>query len=252
VWEHEPVADFLRKEQAMDRETGRLRVWLRSNLKLVAVSAITAAAASAAVAIATVPDSNGVIHTCYLFEASPAGSVPKPGGPNLRVIDPSVAGAGQSCAAGTELPLDFNQAGAPGPVGPPGPAGGGGGQGGAEECERAAVGHVKLSSAVQFDACVIRQVKIGAKSAAVGGPNGPSTEYEVTKLIDGVSQKLFKATNEGTIFSSAKIQVYSPGTTNVVQNLSLSSAAVSTLWLGKGLKKPTETLMIVAVPKKGV
>jgi hypothetical protein len=232
----------------MDRVRGRTRAWLSSNLKLVAVSSITAIAASAAVAIATVPDGSGVIHSCY--NVTPGG-VPAVE-PNLRIIDPSVAGAGQSCDAASELPLNFNQAGAPGPVGPPGPAGGGGGQGGAEECERAAVGHVKLSSAVQFDACVIRQVKIGAKSAAVGGPNGPSTEYEVTKLIDGVSQKLFKATNEGTIFSSAKIRVYSPGTTNVVQSLSLSSAAVSTLWLGKGLKKPTETLTIVAVPKKGV
>jgi hypothetical protein len=113
----------------MDGVRGHLRGWLSGNLKLVTMSAVSALAASAAVAIATVPDSGGVIHSCYKI--------------------------------------------APG----------------ANECATA-VGHVKLSAALQFDACVIRQVKIGARSAAVGGPSGPSTQFEVTKLTDGVSAKL--------------------------------------------------------------
>src|SRR5262245_24711398 len=117
-----PGRPNLRKEQEMDGVRGRLRAWLSGNFKLVAVAATSALAASAAVAIATVPDSGGTIHACY--EVQPGGSVPKIGGPNLRIIDPSVAGAGQSCDPAGELPLNFNQQGLqgyPGPTGLEGP-----------------------------------------------------------------------------------------------------------------------------------
>ncbi len=98
-------------------ETDRVRRWLGSHLKLVLLTGIVALGVPAALAFATVPDSNGVIHTCY--EVSAASGLPKAPGPNWRVIDPSA----QSCDPGTEKPLSVNQQG---PAGPPGPLRAGG------------------------------------------------------------------------------------------------------------------------------
>src|SRR5262245_40585133 len=156
----------------MDGVRGRLRSWLSGNLKLVAVSAITAIGASAAVAIATVPDNSGVIHTCYQIVHPPAGGTFPKNGPeaNWRVIDPDApagVGAGTSCDPASELPLNFGQAGPvgpPGPPGAPGPVGAGGGRGASGEGCSDAVGHFKLNSTLQSDVCVLKQVKIGAKS----------------------------------------------------------------------------------------
>ncbi|HTX30175.1 MAG TPA: type VI secretion system tube protein Hcp [Solirubrobacteraceae bacterium] len=90
---------------------------------------------AAAVAVATVPDSSGVIHGCYSVTTGAAKTaVPSTGGPNLTVIDPS---AGETCdtttsasgAPPTQRELDWNisgpqgapgQPGTPGPQGPPG------------------------------------------------------------------------------------------------------------------------------------
>src|SRR5260221_12992868 len=60
--------------------------------------------AAGSVAYATIPDSNSVIHSCYVTK-----------GGSLRVIDP---GAGESCNP-KESALDWN---AQGPTGPAGPA----------------------------------------------------------------------------------------------------------------------------------
>jgi hypothetical protein len=246
------VADALRKEQAMDGVRGRFRRWLSGNLKLVTVSAVSALAASAAVAIATVPDSGGVIHSCY--KVLPATGAPALG-PNLRVIDPSIAGAGQSCDPTEERSLDFNQLGLVGPTGPAGVTpviGPSGMEGPNPDCSSKPVGHFKLSASLEGDVCGIKQVKIGARSSAVGGQNGPSNQFELTRLQDAVSTKLLKATAQGTQFSSAKIQVYKPGTANVVKTFSLSNAAISSYAAGQGQERPTESLTIISVPKKGV
>jgi hypothetical protein len=74
------------------------------------------------IAYAAIPDSNGVIHACYLKAAGgqPQGS--------LRVIDTAKS---QTCKA-TETALNFNQTGpqgAPGAAGAPGPKGAAGPKG---------------------------------------------------------------------------------------------------------------------------
>jgi len=74
------------------------------------VTGAAAALVFGAVAFASIPDGNGVIHTCY----------GKSGG-SLRVIDATNTSCGSN-----ELSLNFNQqgpAGAQGPVGPQGPKG---------------------------------------------------------------------------------------------------------------------------------
>lgn len=229
--------------------TGRVRRWLGSHLKLVVVSATTALAVSAALAVATVPDGGGVIHTCY--EITPANGLPKAGAPNLRVIDSDApAGTGQSCDAVSERPLNFNQQGPVGPAGAAGAPGTAGSPSMGDECP-AAVGHLKLNASLQSDLCGIAQVKVGSKSA--GGPSGPgpATEYELTRHVDSLSPKLLNAAVQGTLFNSAAIQVYKPGTTSVAKTYSLARAAISSVKIGQGQVKPTESLTLISVPKKG-
>jgi hypothetical protein len=78
---------------------------LRRSVVLAVVAAVLAAVGGAA--YASIPDSSGVIHGCYLRS-----------GGSLRVIDASVTG----CKS-TETALNWNQTGPQGPVGPQGPAG---------------------------------------------------------------------------------------------------------------------------------
>jgi hypothetical protein len=78
---------------------------LRRSVVLAVVAA--ALAAVGGVAYASIPDSSGVIHACYLRS-----------GGSLRVVDASVTG----CKS-TETALNWNQQGPPGPAGPAGPAG---------------------------------------------------------------------------------------------------------------------------------
>jgi type VI protein secretion system component Hcp len=225
----------------------RARIWLRSHAKLVLMSAIAGLGVSAALALATVPDGGGVIHTCYL-KAAGGGTVPAASPGNWRVIDPD----SQSCDAASEVPLNFSQQGPMGPSGPAGAAGGqgpAGAQGTGDECHTP-VGHMTLTGNpnLSSDVCAASQVRVGPQSA--GGQAG--TEYELTRLLDGLSPKLFKAAVQGTLFKSAKIQVYKPGTTSVASTYQLSNAAIGSYKTNLGLVKPTETLTLVAVPKKGV
>lgn len=80
---------------------------------VLAAGAVVVAAGAAGVALATIPDSGGVIHTCY---SQAVGT--------WRPIDFPT----QHCRRG-ETQLDFNQRGAQGPPGPQGPAGPAGPQG---------------------------------------------------------------------------------------------------------------------------
>jgi hypothetical protein len=91
------------------------------------VLALVAAGAGAGVAVAAVPDSNGVIHACVNVSREDNGTlVPQTNeGANLSVIDPS---AGQSCNASDaptspQTTLTWNVTGPQGPAGTPGAAG---------------------------------------------------------------------------------------------------------------------------------
>jgi hypothetical protein len=74
----------------------------------VAAGVLVAVAGSTGFAVASIPDSNGVIHACYVKGVGV-----------LRVIDTD---AGQHCAS-FEFPVNWNQTGPQGPAGPTGPAG---------------------------------------------------------------------------------------------------------------------------------
>jgi type VI secretion system secreted protein Hcp len=76
-----------------------------------ALPTLAALGAGAAVAVATIPDADGVIHACI----NPA-SQPLPGA--VRIIDDAT----QTCDQ-AETPITWNQQGPPGPQGDPGPPG---------------------------------------------------------------------------------------------------------------------------------
>ncbi len=91
---------------------------MRNRLLIVVAAATGLALAGTGIALASIPDSSGVIHACYQ-------NPPPAHGANLQVID---TGAGGSCGGGMAA-LTWNQtgpqgpAGATGATGPQGPAG---------------------------------------------------------------------------------------------------------------------------------
>jgi type VI secretion system secreted protein Hcp len=102
--------------------------WLRRPGKAAVLIAVGAAGGGAALAVASIPDSNGVIHGCV--ELEPGSTIPLTSGANLRVIDPA---AQQTCSTtnpagglASEEAVSWNTVGpqgAPGATGTPGPAG---------------------------------------------------------------------------------------------------------------------------------
>lgn len=94
----------MNEQRGKDQQKGRIM-----KKRFLIIAAIAAAMLSVAgVALASIPDSSGVIHGCY---ATKSGA--------LNVIDTD---AGQTCAKGT-TGLNWNQTGPQGPQGPAGPAG---------------------------------------------------------------------------------------------------------------------------------
>ncbi len=78
---------------------------------MLLAAAIASVLAVGTVALASIPDSGGVIHSCYKKTSENQGT--------LRVIDTE---KGESCLS-NEIALSWNQIGPPGPTGPPGPPG---------------------------------------------------------------------------------------------------------------------------------
>lgn len=75
---------------------------------ITAAAAVAIVLGGAAIALASIPDSHGVIHGCYTVKTG-----------TLRVID---TGKGQKCVTGQHA-LNWSQKGPKGPAGPAGPQG---------------------------------------------------------------------------------------------------------------------------------
>ncbi|MFI5027752.1 MAG: type VI secretion system tube protein Hcp [Solirubrobacterales bacterium] len=220
--------------------------FLRRHVKVIAGAAVVGLGVSAALAVATVPDNNGVFHSCVkvLTIAGSNAVEPDPTGPNLRIIDPEPP-ASQTCdPAAKEMPLDFNQRGPTGPSGAPGPQGPGGGGGGSG----ATIGHLTLKGnpTLSGDFCAARLVRLGAVGSTRGQSQAGTTEFELTRVVDSLSPKLSKATTSGTEFKTATIQIFSPSAT-----FKLGNAAISTDKIGLGTAQPLEELTLVGISKKG-
>ncbi len=115
------------------KTAARMRWWSRKPL-MVVLPTVAALGAGAAVAVGSIPSSNGTITGCYqtVDQYANDGTPTSPYG-TLRVIDPSNTTATSteesSCATGTEQTITWNQQGPRGAQGPPGQNGAPGEQG---------------------------------------------------------------------------------------------------------------------------
>jgi hypothetical protein len=126
-------------------------------------------AVAGGVAYATIPDSGGVIHGCYLKSIG-----------SLRVIDPS---AGQRCA-GVEKAIQWNQTGPKGLQGPPGangaagPAGPAGAPGADQLYFAQASGTVSTTSQPSSSGAPI--VDLGGPSVTINAPANSLVRFHVS------------------------------------------------------------------------
>ncbi len=178
--------------------------------------AIGAAGGAAAVAVATVPDSSGVIHACVKL----SGSLPDTSASNLTVIDPS---AGQSCSnpvgtPPTQTPLSWNVTG---PQGPPGGPNAGGQtvtantytitlappaiRAGQKPFSRLTLGTGR--GAYRFDILSYAFAVTQTGGHGAGGGKTHGGEISVTKRLDKSSAKLLELAARGTHFKQGTIAV---------------------------------------------
>ncbi|TMM12587.1 MAG: type VI secretion system tube protein Hcp, partial [Actinobacteria bacterium] len=165
---------------------------------LVLVGAI---AGGAALAVADIPDTGGVIHGCFTVDS---GGAPKPA-PNFYVIDP---GAGQSCKTG-ERSLNWSAQGPPGPQGPRGPAGTG-----LTINTRLikpsapAVGHIVVGSGKHKFGSDILALSFGNSSASGAGAGKVKfKEFTVMKKVDKASPLFFKHCASGSHYKTVTISM---------------------------------------------
>jgi hypothetical protein len=241
--------------------------------------AVGIAGGGAAFAVASVPDSNGVIHACVITDDSgfPVNTA------NLRVIDP---GSGQTCDTtasptgrpGTEENLTWNQAGPRGATGQQGlpgrvitiasghtltiggrvvtvggspgltikPPSGGGGK---------PVGTLTLKTGsgtpVMFE---IKSFSFGSPTTSTGGTGGGGTgkvavhEIVITKSFDKASPKLAKYCIHGVHIKEAILTMRKAGGTSsqpqVYLQYTLTNTLISSFQSSGGGDRPTESLSL--------
>jgi type VI protein secretion system component Hcp len=193
-----------------------LRARLTRSWKAVALVAVGALAGGTVLAVASVPDSNGMIHLCYTTEHLRAGgSAPNPTNPNVTLIDPSV---GQACTS-TQQALDINQTGpqgiqgttgAPGVAGTPGIQGAAGIQGVPGvvlPVKSSSIGQVTLKQAVQG--------KVGNAPVEISftpisvtlGDKRTKGSLTIVKQLDTTSSSLLQAMSDDRVFKTGTIVV---------------------------------------------
>jgi type VI protein secretion system component Hcp len=204
-----------------------LRARLTRSWKAVALVAVGALAGSTVLAVASVPDSNGMIHLCYVVTAPTNGEAPVPitTAPNVTLLDPS---AGQSCSdiktpsTYKEQALTINQTGiqgtqgatgapgAPGLAGTPGIQGASGIQGVPGlllPVKSSSIGQVTLEQAAQG--------KVGNAPVEISftpisvtlGDKRRKGSLTIVKQLDTTSSSLLQAMSDDREFKTGKIVV---------------------------------------------
>jgi type VI protein secretion system component Hcp len=215
------------------RAAERLRRRSRVPLKLMLPTA-AALGAGAAVAVGSIPGSDGTITGCYATDTSPYASEPYGA---LRVIDPAATNpAGgdypiNSCAV-NETTITWNQQGPTGPAGPTGPQGPSGGDGAdgsiiGETTFDVESGHgsrvlLKLdgvSGSVATKGLTgdisLQKFAFGAEGTVANAGSGTGMgagkvnvqTFEFVKPIDKASDTLFRDEVNGTVISKAEVEV---------------------------------------------
>jgi hypothetical protein len=225
--------------------------------------AVGLAGGAAAVAVATVPDSSGVIHACVNRAAVAGGVTAEPApAPNLQVIDTD---AGQTCSTDGvtgQLPISWNVQGPPGTQGPPGVSGAQGppGKPGTNTFTYTLVppqvkvtappdGGVVLGSgrtAIRFQFLSFSFSVKGGGHGGGTGQTGPGT-ITITKAEDKSSPQLLKLSLQGKSFKQATITlVKKTGGTQPYLVITLNNTFLSSYQVGssKGGLRPQETLTL--------
>ncbi len=215
---------------------------------MILLPTVAALGAGAAVAVGSIPSSDGTITGCYQTIEQYAGE----GGPTtpygtLRLIDPSNTTATNSqdysCESGTEQTITWNQQGprgeqgppgqngapgAPGAQGPPGQSGSVGGQSSpSSELFLALIGtnngqalpgetlnDPKNPAEIRLEAFSIdteATSSIGSSSTGAGAGKVSLATFEVVKRVDNTSPALFADLVKGGRVKEAIISVERPG-----------------------------------------
>jgi type VI secretion system secreted protein Hcp len=251
-------------------------------VKVAALLAAGAAGGAAAIAVATVPGSDGVIHACVQL----SGTLPANNVGNLRVIDPG-AGPGQTCSTtapsgglAPEATLDWNVAGPRGASGPIGLQGRQGAEGQTLTIsgQTFSISGLKATGTVQQPGLVaplapnlrgrpmgilsfgsgrsspsssieIYSWSFGASQAgashATGGGAGKSSvhEIQITKSVDKASPKLFQACATGQHFKKVTLSLRKAGGTPYL-TLTLTDVLISSYQQSNGGDRPAESISL--------
>jgi len=232
----------------------------------VALVAVGAVGAGAAIAVASVPDSNGVIHACVATD--PASGLPAVTA-NLRVID----SAHQSCntVAGGPSPqetaLSWNVTGPPGQPGQQGPPGANGKTGtivggntltiggtvitvgkssgitiAPPAISGNGIGTMTLSGGLSLTTSILG-VSFAAHASGSGGGTGKTSfhDLEVTKKLDKSSPKLSLACVNGTHIKEAVIKV---GKVGKEIDYDLKNVQIASYTVSSSKSQPTETMTL--------
>jgi hypothetical protein len=183
----------------------------------VALLAVGLAGGAAAIAVASVPGSDGVIHGCYPISVT--GGTTKPTATaTLRIIDPS---ANQTCATTTavgggpptEAALDWNAAGPQGPAGPAGPAGVPGqiGATGAPGKTGAAGPAITIAEGHTFTIAGGQVITVGSTPGVTLAPPTVNTAHPVGIVVIGSGRSALTFTISGLGFAGGASQSGSGG-----------------------------------------
>ncbi len=217
----------------------QVRRRFRAPMKVI-LPTVAALGAGAAVAVGSIPDSNGVIHGCYANNSSESQFG------TLRVIDPGMSGTAGNCDQTTENTITWNQQGqpgqpgpkgdtgaqgpkgdpgAPGPKGDPGPAGSSsvsvssgpatdlfmtvtGVTGGNTAGVTAPKGDIELRS---FKIETENLQTIGSATGGAGAGKVKFVDFKVTKRVDSSSVNLFQVLTRGAHFDEVDVFVRRAG-----------------------------------------
>jgi type VI secretion system Hcp family effector len=170
------------------------------------------AGGATALAVASVPDSSGVVHGCYSVATTGTTTTPATTGTNLlRIIDPS---AGQTCATtsslagvpGTERTVDWNtqgpagQQGQSGPTGPSGTPGTPGTKGSPGPTTTIAAGHTFTIS--------------GGQVITVGGATGVTIAQPPISTRGAIGEVFIGTGKSALTFNIVALGLTNPDTTS--------------------------------------
>ena len=231
---------------------------IRRPWRAVLLLAVGLAGGATAAAVASVPDSAGVIHACVSTNSD--SGAPLTTAANVTVIDPSV---GQTCNTGAQESISWNATGPQGPTGPTGPQGPPG-QAGSQgppgtstviqptfKTAGPGIGWVSMTGSglnVRFPLLSFSWAnKAAAPKAVRRGAAATLAQLSLTKLVDSTSPKLHVAVATGKHLASVTISLFkTAGSNQVGLVIKLEDVVISSIAMTRSAAgvSPLETLTL--------